>query len=246
MRTSGITGILSFVLWRFTRQVTGILDILTYALSSPPTDNDAGRLWLRVSLFPFTFSNLKVFKSRSVDFVMFCFAVVTHKHRNTYNITSSTVCHEESGNFENFLWRWGPHGDCVLRRDIRSYLLQAYEASIMATADLLCTFFRCTSDVIFTRYALGAHFFSASDVYHYTILSQLLGPMISVAFKILDLSVDRLSILVQALLTTMSPVVCENLQVRPLLNFSTLSFIPVQEICGISSLLPGDFILASF
>ncbi|KAG0579697.1 hypothetical protein KC19_4G117600 [Ceratodon purpureus] len=76
-------------------QVTGILDILTYALSFPPTDNEAGRLWLR-----------------------------------------------------------------------------AYEASIMATGDLLCAFFRSTSDVVFTR----------------------------------------LSILLQALLTTMSPVVCGHLQ----------------------------------
>lgn len=76
-------------------QVIGILDILTFALSSPPTDNDAGRLWLR-----------------------------------------------------------------------------AYEASIMSTADLLCTFFRLTSDVVYTR----------------------------------------LSILLQALLTIMSPVVRKHLQ----------------------------------
>lgn len=74
------------------------------------------------------------------------------------HITGSKVCREESGDFDIFSWRRGRHGDCVIRRDICSHLLQAYEASIMATADLLCTFFRCTSDVIFTRYALGAHF----------------------------------------------------------------------------------------
>lgn len=37
---------------RITAQVIGILDILTFALSSPPTDNDAGRLWLRVYSYP--------------------------------------------------------------------------------------------------------------------------------------------------------------------------------------------------
>ncbi|KAG0590844.1 hypothetical protein KC19_1G130600 [Ceratodon purpureus] len=58
-------------------QVIGILDVLTFALSSPPTDNDAGRLWLR-----------------------------------------------------------------------------AYEASITQTADLLCTFFRVSSDVIYTRLSI--------------------------------------------------------------------------------------------
>lgn len=76
-------------------QTTSVLDVLMYALSYTPTDNDAGRLWLR-----------------------------------------------------------------------------AYEASIMSTADLLCIFFRSTSDVVFTR----------------------------------------LSVLLQALLTTMSSVVRKHLQ----------------------------------
>lgn len=43
--------ILSGWLWCHVSQVTGLLDILTTAFSSPPTENDAGRLWLRVCFF---------------------------------------------------------------------------------------------------------------------------------------------------------------------------------------------------
>lgn len=43
--------ILSGWLWCHVLQVTGLLDILTTAFSSPPTENDAGRLWLRVRFF---------------------------------------------------------------------------------------------------------------------------------------------------------------------------------------------------
>lgn len=71
--------------------------------------------------------------------------------------------------------------NCVdVRPDICSYMLQAYEASIMATADLLCAFFRLTSDVFFTRYATSiplsylGHMLSMPPKCS-TILSQLLG-----------------------------------------------------------------------
>lgn len=108
-------------------QVTGLLDILTTAFSSPPTENDMGRLWLRVHFF----FHLDVLLQRIVSLIYQLFISLCEGLSHITVIVFTNVC---------FFIR----GSCFS-------LNQAFEASIMASADLLCTIFRSTSDVVFTR-----------------------------------------------------------------------------------------------
>lgn len=94
---------------------------------------------------------------------------------------------------------------------------QAYESSIMAIADLLCTFFRLTSDVIYIRLVI-----SIPGILSYQIFSRSIS-FTSTSFlwsrwplAVFDRSVfqsNRPSIILQALLTISSSVVVKHLQV---------------------------------
>lgn len=184
--------ILSGWLWCHVSQVTGLLDILTTAFSSPPTENDAGRLWLRVR---FVF-HLDVLLQYILPLIYQLFIFLPEGLSHITVIVSTNVRFFIDGSCFSLKFRhlrpllWHLQIFCA---QFSGQLVTLYLPGKSASLSYMSGF-ECEQHTIFFSHIVE------SDA----------GVIVYWCCLVVN---NRLSLLLQALLTKMSPVVCGHLQV---------------------------------
>ena len=187
--------ILSGWLWCHVLQVTGLLDILTTAFSSPPTENDAGRLWLRVRFF----FHLDVLLQCILPLINQLFIFLPEGLSHITVIIFTNVCFFIDGSLMSWF--------SLKFRHLRPLLwhLQIFCAQFSGQLVTLYLPGKSASLSYVSNYKRKHHIIFFSH-----IVESDAGVIVYWCCLVV---INRLSLLLQALLTKMSPVVCGHLQV---------------------------------